>query len=74
MTAAERQMLIDEYRNPDAAALVDLCRRHIRALEECEDARMDEAAARAELEEMTEDYNRVLQELDRLRSRKWWQR
>lgn len=74
MTAAERQMLIDEYRNPDAATLVDLCRRHIQAVEQCEYAQMAEDAARAELKEMTEDYNRVLQELDRLRSRKWWQR
>lgn len=74
MTAADRHAIERAYENPDAATLAELCRAHIRAREDCEEAAAAEMAVRTELEEITEAYKQTLLELEKLRQRKWWRR
>lgn len=74
MTATERHSIERAYDNPDEAALKELCRAHIRAREDCEEAQLSEMQARAELAEMVEAYKQCRAELERLRTRRLWQR
>lgn len=74
MTAEQLRRIEEAYDHPDEATLKELCRAHIRAREDCEEAQLSEMQAGEELAAMEEAYKECRLELERVYNRRWWQR